>query len=280
MSTNEIIDHQSEIHLIKTDVYKNLRRRSPFLAFLLTLSLPILLLFMHITCSPRQIIPGSSEEVFEILTFDSDCLAIVLGWLFFQVSLNWFIHWKMFVLQCIFFVMIKSTIISPRSHRIIAFISSLMLIYLLNQWEIIRASYVYDHIHQILFASIIISYFIALLLFIQGSRTRQSKQINSIVAFFYGTDIYLTIGNVDVRLFFQLRAGLIGWTCLNICFLFKTMELHPNRRSSTLLLVVIEQILQGFQLISNDKHRQMSDHPQTIGFLHVFNALCCFPFLW
>ena len=172
---------------------------------------------------------------------------------------------------------------SIRLHRIIAFISSLTAVYLANKWKILRTSYVYDNIEKVLFATIVIAYFIAILLFAMGTRTRYGKQINPIVGFFYGTDINLTVANVDLRSFLELRAGLIGWACFNLCFLLKTMELHPYRRPTTLILVVIEQILQAFQLISYENDRSIQDNhikKKTTGFLHVFNALCCFPFLW
>ena len=206
MSTNDAIvnteehAHQSKVHILKTDVYKNLRRRSPFLAFLLTISLPICLFLIHIVCSPREKIPESLEEIYRMLTFNFDCLAIVLGWLFFQVnirSLMFFIIRLCVFFQCLFFLGIKSTHDAKIISRMIAMISSLIVVYLLNKWQIIRASYVYDNIHQICFTAIIVSYFIAFLLFIQGSRTRRGKQIHPMIAFFYGTDMNLTIGNVD-----------------------------------------------------------------------------------
>ena len=90
IANNEENPHHSEGHLIKIEIYKNLRRRSPSLALILTIVLPILLLFIHIACSPKHTIPQTSEEVYGIIAFDWDCLAIVLGWLFFQVSINSF----------------------------------------------------------------------------------------------------------------------------------------------------------------------------------------------
>jgi hypothetical protein len=148
--------------------------------------------------------------------------------------------------------------------------------------NIIRASYVYDNINKILIAAIIVSYFIGLLLFIKGTRTRHIKQINPIVAFFYGTDINLTIAGIDLKLFFELRAGLIGWACLNLCFFLKTMELYTYRRPPAFVLVVIQQILQALQLIWYEKDRLKNDNikKETIGFLRIFGSLCWFPFLW
>lgn len=152
----------------------------------------------------------------------------------------------------------------------------------MNRLNIIRASYVYDNINKILFASIIVSYFIGLLLFIKGSRTRHLKQINPIVAFFYGTDINLTIVGINLKSFFELRAGLIGWNCLNLCFFLKTMELYTYRRAPAFILIIIQQILQGIQLIWYEKDRFINNNinKDTIGFLHVFDSLCWFPFLW
>ncbi len=64
---------------------KNLRRHSSLLTFILIISLPILLIFFNIACTPRRTIVESFEEIYHMLTFDFDCLAIVLGWFIFQV---------------------------------------------------------------------------------------------------------------------------------------------------------------------------------------------------
>jgi hypothetical protein len=172
--------------------------------------------------------------------------------------------------------------ISYCGNGLVAFVFSLGGIYLLNWLNIIRASYVYDNINKILIASIIVSCFISLLLFIKGTKTRRLKQINAIVAFFYGTDVNLTIDDLDLKLFFELRAGLIGWACLNLCFFLKTMELYTYRRPPAFILVVIQQILQALQLIWYEQDRIMNDNTkkETIGFIRVFGSLCWFPFLW
>jgi hypothetical protein len=87
MNNDEIISN-SEEHIIKNEVYKNLRRHSTSLAFILTILLPILLFFFTIACTPKRPIVESFHQVYSMLTFDLDCLAIVLGWLLFQVSLK------------------------------------------------------------------------------------------------------------------------------------------------------------------------------------------------
>jgi hypothetical protein len=285
MMTNDENAPHSEEHIIKNEVYKNLRRRSSSLAFILTILLPILLFFFNIACTPRRAIVESFHQVYGMLTFDLDCLAIVLGWLLFQVSLKCSLFYKIsFFFQSIFFLPIrnKSNMISSRSHGIISFILSLGSIYILNRLNIIRASYVYDNINKILVISIIVSYLIGLLLFVKGTRTRRLKQIKPIVAFFYGTDINLSIAHLDLKLFFELRIGLIGWACLNLCFLLKTMESYTYRRPPAFVLVVIQQILQAFQLIWYKKDRLIDNNStkETIGFIHIFDSLCWFPFLW
>lgn len=163
-----------------------------------------------------------------------------------------------------------------------AFVFSLGGVYLLNWMNIIRASYVYDNINKILIASIIVSYFISLLLFVKGTRTRHLKQINSIVAFLYGTDINLTIEGVNLKSFFELRASLIGWACLNLCFFLKMIELYPYDWSPAFILVTFEQILHILQLIwYEDDHRLHNNRKkETLGFIRVFGSLCWFPFLW
>ena len=164
----------------------------------------------------------------------------------------------------------------------ITLILSLGAVYLLNRLNIIRGAYVYDHVHQILFASIVVAYFISVLLYMKGSETRRLQQIHPVVAFFYGTDMNLTIADVDWKLFFQFRVGLVGWTCLNLCFLFKTMALYTYRRPPAFVLVVIQQMLQAFQLTWDEDTRLQSNQmkKETMGFIRVFGSLCWFPFLW
>lgn len=70
------------------ELYKNLRRRSVSLAFILTIFLPILLFFFNISCTPRHTIFESFQQFYGMLAFDLDCLAIVLGWLLIQVSIK------------------------------------------------------------------------------------------------------------------------------------------------------------------------------------------------
>jgi hypothetical protein len=172
--------------------------------------------------------------------------------------------------------------ISYRRNSVLAFVLSLGGVYILNWLNVIRASYVYDNISKILIASIIVSIFIGLLLFIKGTESRRSKQINPIIAFSYGTDMNLTIADVNLKFFLESRVGLIGWACLNLCFFLKTMELYTYRRPPFFLLVVIQQILQAFQLIWYEEDRIMNDNirKETIGFLSIFGSLCWFPFLW
>ncbi|CAF0958359.1 unnamed protein product [Adineta steineri] len=252
-------------HLADNEIYKNLRRHSPLLAFILLIFLPLLLFFFNITCTLRHPIVESFQHVHDMFIFDVDCLAIVLGWL---------------LIQSAFFSLIRKQYY--HHNGIIAFVFSLGGVYILNWFEIIHASYIYDNIHKILVASIIVSYFIGLLLFIKGNETRYLKQINPIVAFFYGTDINLTITGIDLKLFFELRIGLIGWACLNLCFFLKTIELYTYRRPPAFVLVVIQQILQALQLIwyEDIRLRNNNTKKETIGFIHIFGSLCWFPFLW
>jgi uncharacterized membrane protein (DUF485 family) len=95
MSTSDMITINDENtgdgskeRITDNEVYKNLRQRSASLAFILTIFLPVLLFFFNIICTPRRTIIQSSQQVYGMLAFDLDCLAIVLGWLLIQVSIK------------------------------------------------------------------------------------------------------------------------------------------------------------------------------------------------
>ncbi|CAF0871593.1 unnamed protein product [Rotaria sp. Silwood1] len=271
---NEEIVDDSEEYITNHQVYKNLRRRSASLALSLTILLPLLLFFFNISCTPRRTVIESLRYIYGMIVFDLDCLAIVLGWL---------------LIQLIFLIPIRNKfhgqsdmISSYRHNGIVAFVFSLSGIYLLNWLNVIRASYVYDNINKILLASIIVSGLISLLLYMKGTGNRHLKQINPIIAFFYGTDINLTIAGINLKLFFELHVGLIGWAVLNLCFFLKTMELYTYRRLSACVLIIIQQILHALQLIWYEEDHCINDNrkKETVGFLHIFGSLCWFPFLW
>jgi hypothetical protein len=94
MSTSDMImindenSGGSKDQIIDNEVYKNLRRHSASLAFILTIFLPVLLFFFNISCTPKRTIVASFQQVYGMLVFDLDCLAIVLGWLLIQVSVK------------------------------------------------------------------------------------------------------------------------------------------------------------------------------------------------
>ncbi|UJR35670.1 hypothetical protein I4U23_028420 [Adineta vaga] len=211
------------------------------------------------------------DEIYQKLR--QHCFAIVLGWILIQGFL--FLSIKKQDYQ-------SSEIVSCRWNGMITLICSLSGVYLLNWLNIIRGSYIYDNIHKILIASVITSFFISFLLFIRGNETRCLKQIHPIIAFFYGTDINFTVAGINLKFFLEFRVSLIGWICFNLCFFLKTMELYTYRRPPAFVLVFIQQIFQGFQLIWNDDTRLQDNEMKrdTIGFLRVFGSLCWFPFLW
>ena len=82
------IVHASDDDVSKPEIYKDLRRRSTSLALILALSLPLLLLFFNIACTPRRSIGESFRQFYAMIVLDFDCLAIVLGWLLFQVRIT------------------------------------------------------------------------------------------------------------------------------------------------------------------------------------------------
>ncbi len=88
MLTNAENTGGTENHITENEVYKNLRPRSASLAFILTIFLPGVLFFFNIACTPRRTIVESFRQVYDMLAFDLDCLAIVLGWLLIQVSVK------------------------------------------------------------------------------------------------------------------------------------------------------------------------------------------------
>lgn len=263
-----VLEHARSHH----EIYQTLRRRSTSLAWTLLVSLPALLLFFNIACTPWYSIGESLRRLPHSLTLNFDCLAIVLGWLLLHVGITSFVKHRD-----------GNCTRTPAMHDgLIALVVSLAGIYLLDRLNVIRGAYVCDHMHSMLLAAIVVAFAISVLLYIKGSDTRREKGIHPVVAFVYGTDVNLTVAGIDLRAFLELRAGLIGWACLNLCFWLKAMQLHTYRRPPACAMVVIEQMLQAFQLVWYDDGRlaRQNAKAETVGFLRVFGSLCWFPFLW
>lgn len=70
------------------DIQKNLHQRSASITFILIIFLPILLVFFNISCTPRRTLVESFQQFYGVLAFDLDSMAIVLRWLFIQVSIK------------------------------------------------------------------------------------------------------------------------------------------------------------------------------------------------
>lgn len=85
--TNEVFINGSENSIADNEIYKKLRRRSASLSFMLTILLPILLFMFNICCTPKRTFIGSIRHINDLLGFDLDCLAVVLGWVLIQVSI-------------------------------------------------------------------------------------------------------------------------------------------------------------------------------------------------
>ena len=86
ITNDETIDGSQE-YISNNEVYKNLRRRSVSLTFILTIFLPLLLFFFNIACTIRRTVVESFRHIYVMASFDFDSLAIVLGWLLIQVSI-------------------------------------------------------------------------------------------------------------------------------------------------------------------------------------------------
>ncbi|RDD42549.1 Lamin-B receptor [Trichoplax sp. H2] len=111
--------------------------------------------------------------------------------------------------------------------------------------NLLPLTFVYDRFIQLAFASWFFSLVLSIYLFTTAiaKGTGYSQPGNSgnvIYDFFMGRELNPRIGNLDLKVFFEMRPGLIGWIMINFCMAVKQYEKHGSVTTSMLLVCFFE----------------------------------------
>lgn len=100
-------------------------------------------------------------------------------------------------------------------------------------------SYAYDHFLELAVATALISVVLSVYVYARSFRpgTLLAEGGNTGIAvydFFIGRELNPRLGSFDLKVFFELRPGLIGWLVLNVGMMMKQRELHGSISPSML----------------------------------------------
>ncbi|KXS19079.1 ERG4/ERG24 ergosterol biosynthesis protein [Gonapodya prolifera JEL478] len=216
-------------------------------AFLITFALPVLVLLLHLGCSsdgcppPLPVLTAILQSSLPTL-WDPQAFLAYVAWLAWFVLL-WAIapgEWA------------DGTLVRDGSvlkYRINAWSS-----FIITAAAVAGATYIYglapllwitDHFTGLAAASIVYSFAQSLLLYAFSFRPGALLALggnsgNVLYDFFIGRELNPRILSFDLKCFFELRPGLIGWLLVDIAFLARQHHLHGSLSDSAILVTLFQ----------------------------------------
>jgi len=137
---------------------------------------------------------------------------------------------------------------------------------------------------QLAVTAIALSVVLSLYLFVRSRNLSASQYATNTGCitydFFMGRELNPRIGPLDLKFFFELRPGLIGWAVLNGCFLASAYSKGPL--NPALVLVAIGQIVYVVDALVNEDAilSTMDITTEGFGYMLAFGDIAWVPFLY
>ncbi|KAI9295436.1 delta14-sterol reductase [Neoconidiobolus thromboides FSU 785] len=148
--------------------------------------------------------------------------------------------------------------------------------------------FVVDICFELLLSSLIFTFVMSTLLYINSFIGEDNKLLSLsgntdslIHDFFMGRELNPSIGNLDLKQFFELRPGLMGWSLLNFCFLLKQIDTN-NTYTYSILFVTICQYFYVADSLYNEEAvlTTMDITTDGFGFMLCFGDISWVPFFY
>ncbi|KAK2856585.1 hypothetical protein Q5P01_005320 [Channa striata] len=150
-------------------------------------------------------------------------------------------------------------------------------------------TYIYSHFLQLATASFLISVLLSVYLYVR-SRYAAPEELalggnsgNVVYDFFKGHELNPRIKNFDLKFFFEMRPGLIGWCLINFAMALAEMKLQGlDAPSNSMILVNIFQLLYVVDGLWNEEAilTTMDLMHDGFGFMLAFGDLVWVPFTY
>ncbi|XP_062408630.1 delta(14)-sterol reductase TM7SF2 isoform X2 [Sardina pilchardus] len=157
---------------------------------------------------------------------------------------------------------------------------------LVGMWigGVFQACLITDRIYSLIYACSIISLLMATVVYLHSCREQTSNEIHRKITgllrdFSLGKEISPRIAGIDMKQFFMVRIGFMGWGIISICYLLAEIE-RDGLVSLPMLLVVVFQLLYTVEFFIDEASvldtREFTD--EGIGFLMIQGEYIYIPF--
>uniref|UniRef100_A0A2C9KFZ6 Steroid 5-alpha reductase C-terminal domain-containing protein n=1 Tax=Biomphalaria glabrata TaxID=6526 RepID=A0A2C9KFZ6_BIOGL len=134
---------------------------------------------------------------------------------------------------------------------------------------------------RLLCVTTVLCYFLSFVFYILGriGISTKDRDFSWPAAIFYGNTISIKIGDLDLKYFFYVYAGMIGWVLLDM-IIFLNMILEHKWNSSVIFLTITQSIFIAYTLY-NEQFMQRKPFVKYVGlgFLWLMRVLMFLPFL-
>ena len=216
----------------------------PIGALTMTFGLPLVVLGLYVLCNGDSCSLDPSSLTLNRLP----SLDVLWHPLTFPIILCWVAFHAIVYLSPLGFVAMGTKLrdgsrLKYKINGIHAFILSHILFGVAYFGFEIPVSFVYRHYLSFAVSAIILSFILSKYLYLRSQRTNGLLALggnsgNIIYDFFIGRELNPRIGNFDLKVFCELRPGLIGWVIINYCMLVAQYEKHGHVTASMILVCV------------------------------------------
>lgn len=245
------------------------------------LSLPIVVYFLYWTCTEQYcgLLPPSFG-----FPWSWSALLVFNGWMLFQAALLLILPGKQAPGQPL-----------PAPHGTLyypingfsAFVVTILLVALGVWMDVLDLTFLYRHYPEMISASILFSFTLSCYLYL-SARLKKGVLLakggntgNVIYDFFIGHELNPRIGNFDLKVFCELRPGLIGWVVLDIAMAMQQYSEYGAVSNGMVLICLFQAFYVVDALWSEESILTTMDvTTDGFGFMLAFGDLTWVPFTY
>ncbi|XP_076314302.1 delta(14)-sterol reductase TM7SF2-like [Tachypleus tridentatus] len=255
----------------------------PIGAFLMSLLLPALCVYVHLACTRYSC---TIKQLPVFLKYGSrDPALFYVGWILFQAVLTALPIGKVvegLPVRC-------ENGFSKLKYRMNGFITLVVNLLMLTSMLYFKCpvSFVYKNLFQLMVISILFSIFMSVALYIKGCRAPSYAQNEAGLSgcpqydFFQGRELNPRVGKMfDLKLFL-IHVGLIGWASVDLCLLYQSYEEFKHLNYPILFTVSCQFVFIFVNLWHADMFLTTAIvNCEGVGYLRVLSMCTLVPFLY
>lgn len=278
-------------------------------ASIMIVFLPLVILFLHLACNEKYVAQGFTVEIETIkrifdedivdnwreLFFNVDCWKFYLSWFFGLVVLDVFIPGtEKYGVELRDKTKLKYNI---NGIQLVGFlITAILARFYLYGFNLPELNFLYDHFAAMMVTtwefSVILSFFVYFFSFVpltgkNGTGTKErilsvnGNTGNIVFDWFIGRELNPRVGEWDIKLFCELRPGLLLWLLLNLSCLQKQFQTLGYVTNSMILVNLFQFIYIIDGVLNEEGCLTMIDiTTDGFGFMLAFGDLCWVPFAY